>query len=205
MYNRKITISLLLLLLSLKADDNNITNIINQGTPTIKEMLTEVSIQKRYEKNRTLLHYAVEARDFNAVSFLVEQKIILSSQGGAYNNTALQDAIFLGYLKIARYLIKKGTPPNLKNRYGQTALHIASDRQYVGIVKLLLAYGAEKTILDNNGNTPYDFIPKHSLSNRKLKKLLQPKFEESYINIITIDKKSKIQNSHIGIQINIKK
>jgi len=173
MFSKKTLISLILLFNSLNANDTDII-AINQGVPKIKEMLKEVSIQKRYEKGKTLLHYAVEARDFDAVSFLVKQKITLSSQGGAYNNTPLQDAISLGYLKIAHYLIKKKTSLNLKNRYGQTALHIASSRGYKGVIKELLAYGADKLVVDNSGATPYELVPKlsHS-SSKKLKKTLQ--------------------------------
>jgi ankyrin repeat protein len=162
-------------------------------------------IQKRYEKNRTLLHYAVKARDFELVSFLVREKISLLAQGGAFNNTALQDAISLGYLKIAYYLIKKGTPPNLKNRYGQTALHIASSRGYLGVIKLLLANGADKYLRDKNGHTPYELIPKltHS-STKKLKELLRVEMnikKKNYKESIFIDKKSRLNNTHIGIQI----
>jgi len=193
------------LLLSLKADEN-IPTFINQDIPTIKKKLKEVSIQKKYKKNKTLLHYAVEARNFNTVSFLVSQKIFLSSQGGAYNNTALQDAISYGYLKIAYYLIKKGTPLNIKNRYGQTALHIASAKSYRNIIKALLANGADKSAIDNSGYRPYDLIAKLSFSsNREIEKLLQTresiKEDKSYREYIFIDKKSEITNSHIGIQI----
>jgi len=198
MLYKKIVISLLLVL-SLKANDNDIlTTILNQSVSGVKEILKEASIQKRYERDRTLLHYAVEINDFNSVSFLVRKKIILSSQGGAYNNTALQDAIFYGYLKIAHYLIKKGTPLNIKNRYGQTALDIASSREYKDVIELLLTYGAEQLTLDDNENIPHKLVR----STKRVKKKLKSK--DNYTNIVVIDKKSKIHNSYIGIQINTK-
>jgi len=206
MLSKKLLISLVLLMNSLWSDDN-ILYMINQGVPAIKEMLKEVSVQKRYKKNRTLLHYAVQKRDFELVSFLVKEKILLSARGGDYNNTPLQDSISYGYLRIAHYLIKKGTPLNLKNIYGQTALHIASSRGYDGLVKELLTYGADRTTIDNSGYRAYELIPRLSFGNRKkLKKLLEinsnlTKKKKSYKESIFIDKRSKINNSIIGIQI----
>jgi len=41
---------------------------------------------------------------------LVRKNISLSAQGGKQFNTALQDALYLGHLKIAYFLIEKGTP-----------------------------------------------------------------------------------------------
>jgi len=206
MLNKKF-ILYFIIILSLKAEDN-ITVIINQGTSEIEKILKETSIQKRYKKDRTLLHYAVKAKSFDIVSLLVRDKIILSIQGGNYNNTALQDAIFYGYLKIADYLIKKGTPLNIKNRYGQTALHIASSRGYVDTINLLLSYGADKKATDNRGETPYQLIPKLTFSNSKILKKLLYVNSNSYLNQsniknnITIDKKSKLENCHIGVWIN---
>ena len=191
MYNKKSLLFLLIFFTPLVADNPISTK--------------EVSIQKRYEKNQTHLHRAVEARDFKQVSFLVGQKISLSAQGGAFNNTALQDAISLGYLKIAHYLIKKGTPLNLKNRYGQTALHIASSKGYIGVIKLLLTNGADKYARDKNNHTPYDLIPKLTYSStKKLKELLQIEAstkKKSHKEHTFIDKKSRLKNTHIGIQI----
>jgi len=205
MLNKKILISFFIVL-SLNANDNNISIIVNQGVPAINEMLKKISIQKRYKQNRTLLHYAVKARNFDTVSFLVRKKILLSLQGGKYNNTALQDAIFNGHLKIAHYLIKKGTPLNLKNRYGETALHIASTRGYIGVIKQLLLNGADKSIMNNNGHKPYDLIKKLSFtSSKKLKELLffnqNSVKRKKYREFLFIDKKSKINNCNIGIQI----
>ena len=45
---------------------------------------------------------------------------------------------------------------NGQNSHGDSALHIASKWGYKVIVRLLLEYGADKTLRNNRGNTPDD-------------------------------------------------
>ncbi|GAA5962432.1 hypothetical protein JCM3765_004293 [Sporobolomyces pararoseus] len=43
-----------------------------------------------------------------------------------------------------------------RDSYGYSALHLATDRGHLEIVKLLLAHGADKGAKDEDGNTPLD-------------------------------------------------
>jgi len=83
------------------------------------------------------------------------------------SGTVVQEALYYGHLGIANYLIDMGTFLNIRNRYGETALHIATKNGYLGIVNKLVARGASKTIADGNGRVPYDLIPNLSWSSRK--------------------------------------
>jgi len=216
---------------SVKVSEKEIVKAIKGGVATTKKLLQKVPIDYMSPNDDTLLHYAVRFRKPKVVEYLVNQKILLSRKGGLFYGTALQEAIYYGHLGIASYLIDKGTYLNVTDKYGQTALHIAAKRGYLDIVEQLLAHGASKSIADNSGKIPYDLIPDLSWDSKKeLQRLLRvdrnskdearsKSIEHSasfYLgtnriekkrnkNIDIIDKKSRIENSDIGIEIDIKK
>ena len=208
MFNKTVVISLVLGINILLAGDNNISSIMQQDISTIKKLFTNNSIHKRYREKKTLLHYAVQADNFEAVSFLVRKNISLSAQGGKHFNTALQDALYQGHLKIAYFLIEKGTPLELQNVNGETALHIASNYGYFDIVQNLVAHGADSNITNNQGEIPSDLIPKltwdgHNEFKQRLKRRKKNKIRQITKNrtYISIDKKSTIEHSTIGLSI----
>ena len=209
--------------------DKQIVSAIKKGLPSTKKLLKKVPIDYISSNDDTLLHYAVRFRKRRVVEYLVNQKILISRKGGLFYGTALQEAIYYGYLGIASYLIEKGSLLNIQNKYGETALHIAAKNGYLDIVEQLIAQGASKSIVDSEGNTPYDLIPDLSWDSRKkLKELLRVEksktsksksFDRIYINIghnriesrkneniNVIDKKTEMdKRSNMGIDIDIKK
>lgn len=204
-----------------KITKQEIINAIKQGANSTKKLLEKVPIDY-YQDDNTLLHYAVQFRKRDVVELLVNRKILISRKGGIFYGTALQDAIYYGHLGIASYLLEKGSLVNIKNIDGDTALHIAARNGYLGIVEQLIAYGASKNMPNANGHTAYNLIPDLSWdSRRKLQEVLatQPiqvqtkNYSKSILNrnihstknrnINIIDKKSLIDNSSVGIDINI--
>ena len=148
---------------------------LNQGVKSTEKFLEKVPTYQLYEYDKTILHYAVKLQKYDIVEFLVSKDIELSRKGGMYYQTALQDAIFYKYFRIARLLVNGGTPLDIKNIDGDTALHIAARNGYTDMVKLLLSNGASKNIINAQGNTPYNLIPKFMMdSSKKLKSILQP-------------------------------
>ncbi len=214
---------------SSKISEREIISAIKSGLPATKELLKKVPIDYISPSDDTLLHYAVRFRKRRVVEYLVRQKILISRKGGRFYGTALQEAIYYGYLGIATYLIDMGTLLNIQNKYGQTALHIAAEKGYLDIVEQLLDAGASKSIADKNGNTPYDLIPDLSWDSRKkLKELLRvtkskkvkSKSFNDFINmnrvhngiemrknqtINVIDKKTKMEDSDVGLQVDIQR
>ena len=213
-----------------KVSEQDIINAIKKGVPATKELLKIVPIDYMSPSEDTLLHYAVRFRKRRVVEYLVREKILLSRKGGIFYGTALQEAIYYGYLGIASYLIDMGTLLNIQNKYGQTALHIAAQNGYLDIVEQLLEAGASKSIADKSGHTPYDLIPDLSWDSRKrLKELLkvskssrktQSKSFSDFIymnrvhngiemrknhTINVIDKKTKIDDSSVGLEVDIKR
>ena len=73
-------------------------------------------------------------------------------------NTLLMTAAFLGFRKVARYLIRKGVNVNAQNTHGNTALHFAREQNHFSIVDMLEKKGANGIIENTHGNTFYDRV-----------------------------------------------
>ena len=59
-----------------------------------------------------------------------------------------------GYSSVVEVLLRHGADPNLTDRLGNTALHLAACTSHVPVVTLLLRAGTALTTTDNNGRTP---------------------------------------------------
>jgi len=202
---------------------------VKSGVPAIKKLLQKVSINCVTPEGDTLLHYAVRFNKRKVVEYLVEHKIDISAKGGIFYGTALEDAIYYGYLGIASYLIGKGTNLDISNMDGDTALHIASRNGYLDTVEELVSSGASKNIVNRAGHLPYDELPNMTWDNRKKFKsllfvnnninkngnhsessgveLLQRMLVKQRKNtdVTIIDKKSQIDNTDVGINVEIQR
>lgn len=183
------------------ATEKELITALQGGVTSTKKFLKRVPVYQLYEEDKTILHYAVALKSYDVIQFLISKNIELDRRGGMYYQTALQDAIFYQYFSIARLLINNGSPLDIKNIDGDTALHIAAGNGYFDMIKLLLAKGASKNIYNNNNKTPYDLVPKFTTENYKeMKILLKPdkglKLEEE------TKKESRITTSSDGINRN---
>ncbi|MCK4442525.1 MAG: ankyrin repeat domain-containing protein, partial [Sulfurovaceae bacterium] len=206
---------------------NESIKAVKSGFPAVKKLLKKVSINCVTPEGDSLLHYAVRFNKRKLVEYLVEHKIDISAKGGIFYGTALEDAIYYGYLGMASYLIDKGTNLNITNIDGDTALHIAARNGYLDIVEELVSSGASKNIVNKLGHLPYDEIPELSWdSHKKLESLLFVKNNISKnskyshgsgvellqnmlirkrknTDITIIDKKTQINNTDVGINVEI--
>lgn len=66
----------------------------------------------------------------------------------------LAHAVYKHNAQVAKLLLQAKVDPNVQNRRGETALHIAYEVSEQSMVKLLLKHGAKKKIQNNNGLTP---------------------------------------------------
>ena len=171
-------VSLLLFNFNLNADtqvtEKDVILAIKGGVESTKKFLEKVPTYQLYEYDKTIMHYAVELENYDVVEFLLSNDIELSRKGGIYYQTALQDAIFYQYFRIARILINNNADLDIKNIDGDTALHIAARNGYLDIANLLISNGASKNIYNANGETPYDLVPKLMMdSSKQLKAILK--------------------------------
>jgi len=174
--------------------EQDVLGAVNKGVVATKEFLATTPTYQLYEKNKTILHYAVELDKYDVVEFLTQHRINLARKGGMFFQTPLQDAIYYRHFRIAKLLINRGSPLDSKNVNGETALHIAAKNGYSDIVKALLAKGASINIVDGDGNLPYELIPALMFENDKeLLSILKPESNDndnsdfSTSQIISID------------------
>jgi ankyrin repeat protein len=104
--------------------------------------------------------------------------INIKFDNGLSTNTALMFETMYGTLEGMKFLLTHNPPadPNIKDKNGWTALHKISwaweiDKEtkvnQLAKLRLLLAYGADKSIKTNKGNTALDFA-KSSFGCQKL-------------------------------------
>lgn len=128
------------------------------------------NINYRNNWGETPLILAVEAGDIDIIKALIDKgadidaqrdtKLTLSKKpNDAYSgNTALFSAVVLAKkdkgIDILKVLLENGANTNIKNGNEETVLHWASTFEQLESVKLLIDYGADIDIVDNEGNTP---------------------------------------------------
>lgn len=76
---------------------------------------------------------------------------------------ALVTAALCGDYDVVTSLVEAGADINARDELGRTALMVAVDETYSGIVKYLLEHGAEPNVLDNDGDSPLDVAKYSSL------------------------------------------
>lgn len=195
MLKKRIFIVLILLFSNILAANSNATekeliSALQGGVKSTKKFLKKVPVYQLYEEDKSILHYAVALKKYDVIEFLISKDMELYRRGGLYYQTALQDAIFYQYFRIAILLINSGSPLDIKNIDGDTALHIAARNGYLDIVNILIEAGASKNIHNDSGNTPYDTLPSFIMDDtKKSKDFLKPD------RTLTIEEKSKTQGT----------
>jgi ankyrin repeat protein len=76
---------------------------------------------------------------------------------------AIVSAALCGDYDIVTRLAEAGTDVNIRDELGRTALMVAVDETYFGIVEYLLEHGADPNISDNDGDSPLDIARYSSL------------------------------------------
>jgi ankyrin repeat protein len=139
-----------------------LTYTINRGdSECIRMILTNIFCGYIYptivdhvcSNGRTALWYACSKGDFHLVRELVERGHANINKCGILIVAAQND-----HEKIVDYLLSKGCDPNRRAKnYNERALHAASRRNHLGILKALLKHGANPHILDYKKRTALDY------------------------------------------------
>ena len=105
--------------------------------------------------------------------------------------SALMVASYFGNLIIARYLLKDGANPNIRDKWGNTALLYSSSRYgTIYIVEELLKYGKVNPLLKNNkGESAYD----NAISNNQIEIAELLKY---YMNIYNLQNRRRRNLTH---------
>ena len=95
------------------------------------------------------------------------------------NTTSLMNCSFNNDIKTTKLLLQYNADPDLTNKYGDTALHMACREGYVEIVKLLLEHKANSYIENKfmGANTPLKLALREG--DQKIVSLLKEKMDEN--------------------------
>ncbi len=109
----------------------------------------------------TPLQFAAYEGKVKMLKFLLEKGADINAKNKT-NWNALMQATLGGFDEVAKILLEKGSDVDvIGTEKGGTALMLAAWKPSEKIVKLLLDYGADKTIKDKKGRTALDYAKKH--------------------------------------------
>lgn len=105
-------------------------------------------------ENATGLQLAARTGNNKMVALLIEAGADVNAKDSS-GIAPLDEAAFNGNVIVADSLLNAGADVNtVGGRHNSTPLHIAAYRGHVGMVKLLLAHGANANLTDSLGETP---------------------------------------------------
>ena len=104
-----------------------------------------------------LLSMAIFKGQMGIVRALVKYGAIVNENDKKYKQYPLCRALAYRECHIARFLLKQGANPNVKDLMEEYPLHRAVEENQLGIVKLLLQCGAQKDVQDSYKKTPLDY------------------------------------------------
>ncbi len=101
--------------------------VSNGNAEEVRNLLAEgVTIGARYGSGYTLLHLAARKGYIEIVVMLLEEakkrNVDIINRSADNGNTPLHDAAHGGHLAVVELLVESGANPNVKNKFGRTAL-----------------------------------------------------------------------------------
>ena len=143
------------------------TTLLCQAVRQGKEWAVNLLLKKGADPHkiddfgRQALHYAIEAGQESMVRVLIDHGGIQHvTAGRMLNNMSLHLAVSKANLTIIEMILKAGADTNEQNWSGDTALHELIRRQpthLAQIVGLLMKFGAQVNMGNNEANTPLHF------------------------------------------------
>eukprot|EP00050_Salpingoeca_kvevrii_P014329 m.34893 g.34893 ORF g.34893 m.34893 type:complete len:1177 (-) comp5697_c0_seq3:169-3699(-) len=111
-----------------------------------------------FELSSPLSAAASSGADESSVSAVSSRMQLLHAREAQTGNTPLMLAVLTGFWQGAQFLLEKGAAVDLRNRRGQTAMHLACSRSPTDtscgdLIKLLLQYHASVLLPDSQGYT----------------------------------------------------
>jgi len=115
----------------------------------------DIVIDKADGKNETPLQLAMHFRHFRSAELLIEQGANPVFKDG---RSALHLAAENGNTGIILAVMAKNISPDVRDKNGNTAIHIAVKHCEIHVVQMLLGYGADILIKNNAQERPIDLL-----------------------------------------------
>ncbi len=133
---------------------NNVSSIVNSQESSIhSEVPNSGDINAQGKLDRTLLHLASEAGEFDKVKLLLDRGANIEVQD-KFGYTPIFLATQSGKWSIVKLLLDRGANIDAQDEKGQTLLHFAASGNNLDMVQFLLDRGANIEIQDKLAWTP---------------------------------------------------
>ena len=134
------------------------------GKPKIVEIFVskpnkDTFLEEKDKNGQTALHLAAKNGHQNALLLLLNAKANYMTKDN-YGNTPLHLCAGYGHLSCTKALLYLAEHQSYdlnissQNFKGDTPLHLAGKHGFINIVKLLVEYGADRMLTNQNGETP---------------------------------------------------
>jgi len=150
--------------------------------PTGFKAVAPLSPQEWKDEKKRKEHLSlIAAASAKNLQILISRGADVNELSGPNKDTALHRAAIMGYPDMVKVLLENHADPNLKNKFGQTPLHVMiggidmnllpldvympdPDGRRAAICKLLLEAGADPSIKDFKGNVPLDCVQRANMT-----------------------------------------
>ncbi|XP_054011520.1 osteoclast-stimulating factor 1-like [Hylaeus anthracinus] len=107
-------------------------------------------VEEQTEEIELPLHDAARRGNLSLLTEYIKQGVLTTSLD-AMGNIPLYWAARAGHLDCVKKILSTPNPViNVQNKMGETPLHVAASRGHIDVVNLLLDYGADPTIKNND-------------------------------------------------------
>lgn len=161
-------------------DRNRLTNEIEttikvSSIPLLKDLLSKISTEFKFERGRTPLHIAAALGKNKAINFLLQDGRFDLDEVDYKGDTPLHLAALGGFTSSVELLLESDASVSVENSYGEIAIHAAvgGNRKFPARFKCALALINAKSEIDHvnhTGQTALHIAAMHG--NLKLVKLL---------------------------------
>ncbi len=143
-----------------------IIETINQGADDMESLIAQgANVNQGTEVGVRPISLFAFAGNKEVVDLLLKSGAYVNIQD-RYGSSPLHAAVYANNTEMAEFLLQKDAKVNLQDEAGRTPLHLSTMPAEISwpMFQLLLDNGADKTIRDQDGNTPEVFALKGMLS-----------------------------------------
>ena len=142
---------------------------IGNNAQNINYLVKTLGIDVDTKDTNTMLHYAVGVGSIQAASELIKLGANVDNTN-AYFKTSLQYVIENDSNKLLEsvsLLLSKNADPNIQDKDGNTAMHLAvinlnKSKEYLNVMNLLIKYNANINILNNDNAMPINIAAENN-------------------------------------------
>ena len=152
------------------------------------------SVNARMDDGGTPLHVVARCKFSVECASIVRSLVMAGADlevADSFRRTPLLCAIESGRIEFVKDFLKRGSNINARTHDGKSTLHLATSRNEIPLVRLLLKLGANPCTMDDSGRLPYATVEKYST---------EPRYQIEMRQILEDAQKHWKESSQIGME-----